>query len=234
MSSQKWRNSCPVDMCNKVWFSHKSTKAIRVQCMQKGMPWSYLSVWKILVQVELFYKSSYRLHCDMVTHTAQLQVTCSTITAFARSHCISNVDHNSPERYKANTMEIQQGKTMNQSADLTSPAFLQAEASRHSPYLSNGSPSLAAWDIDIESVIMHHKSINRSFYEASIIFWLIPDYIVHGPQPQLWVFSKKFLAAGSQGNSAFWTRQHMTSEMLSFSVLAVTALSVGRINWTVC
>ena len=149
MSSQKWRNSCPVDMCNKVWFSHKSTKAIRVQCMQKGRPWSYLSVWKILVQAELFYKSSYRLHCDMVTHTAQLQVTCCTITAFARSHCISNVDHNSPERYKANTMEIQQGNPMNQSADLTSPAFLQAEASRHSPYLSNGSPSLAAWDIDI-------------------------------------------------------------------------------------
>ena len=59
------------------------------------------------------------------------------------------MDHNAPERYKVNTMQNELGNTVQQSADLTSPAFLQAEASRHSPYRSNGSPSLAAWDTDI-------------------------------------------------------------------------------------
>jgi len=95
----------------------------------------------------MFYRSSYRLHCDMFLDTAHVQVTCyTTTTAYTRSHWIVDMDNNGPERYKAKTIKTPVGNTVNQSADLTSPAFLQAEASLHLPYLSNGSPSLAAWD----------------------------------------------------------------------------------------
>ncbi len=58
-----------------------------------------------LVLVSLFYRCSYRLHCDMFLDTAQVRVTCCTTTAFARSHWSSNVAHDSPERFKAHAMQ---------------------------------------------------------------------------------------------------------------------------------
>ncbi len=53
----------------------------------------------------MLYRCSYRLHCDTFLDTAQVRMTCYTITAVARSHWSSNVDHDSPERFKAHTMQ---------------------------------------------------------------------------------------------------------------------------------
>ena len=187
--------------------------------------------------------------------TLAVRVTCCIANAFARSHWSSNVAQDSPERFKAHTMQTRGKLSETLEKTLGKPlrnplgnpwkqrsrvltwhhqpsCKLKLLAIRHtSPmvhlHLQPGTELLSkSWCID------HGLQINQCK-----VLWSQYDLLTYSRLCCAWGATlavdvqQQFTTAGSNGNCGAWTRQNVTSEILSFRVLAVTALSVER---TVC